>query len=265
MTRSRTIAAAVTAAVVVLLLVILLTASLSVSSRYWPPQPRTTDLVEVDEEFVDLFEPATRPSNPSPAYNATESRMQSTPDRAAGSDLADAGDAAAPDPTVVSERLSEVKSVKKDRPDRTGPDRKAQQEEKARRRARQGVSNAFSSKDEAEPDNTTSHGPAKGDSGSPTGEASDLSGTGHGSVGGGWIMPAYSKVKSHSTGSIELRAIVGSDGRVSEVTLVGGKAPASGDPALVARCINEVKRHRFTRRDSDAPERAVAKIIYNFR
>ena len=77
-------------------------------------------------------------------------------------------------------------------------------------------------------------------------------------------MPCYAKVSSHLTGSIELKAIVNKEGKADPVELIGGKARIR-DPALVARCIAEVKRHRFTRTDDKAPERAEARIVYNFK
>ena len=45
----------------------------------------------------------------------------------------------------------------------------------------------------------------------------------------------------------------------------GGKAPASANAALVEKCMAEVRRHTFTRRDDNAPETATARITYTFR
>lgn len=261
----RAIAAAVTAGVTVLITVILLLAKLSVNPDMWPPHPNTTELVEIDEEFVDLFDPAPVHSNPSPAYAPSKQRAQSTPAEAGGTDLADAGEAASNMPDVTTDKPAPVQRPKKDTPQKTGPTRKEREAEEARRKARKGVSDAFKNITEEQPDNTQAKGPQKGNSGTPDGQASDLSGTGHGSVGGGWIMPRYAKVSAHQTGSIGLRAIVDREGKVASVELTGGKAPASGDPALVARCIAEVRRHHFTRNDDNAPERSIARIIYTFK
>lgn len=257
-------AATITAAITLLLLLLLLTGRLTLNAAQWPPHPHTTELVEIDEEFVELFEPRTRPSNPRPAYADTKVQRESTPAQAEGSDMADAGEAAAPVPTVTSERTSPLQKPKRETPEKTGPDKTAAEQERTSRRINQGISNAFRNSD-TQADNTASKGTEKGDSGKPDGGASDVNGTGQGSVGGGWIMPRYAKVNSHLTGSIELRAIVNKEGVANPVEQVGGKAPASGDPALVARCIAEVKRHRFTRTDDNAPDRAVARIIYNFK
>ena len=53
-----------------------------------------------------------------------------------------------------------------------------------------------------------------------------------------------------------------SDGTVEQT---GGKAPAAANSALVAKCKAEVRSRRFTRTDDDAPEQAVARIIYTFK
>lgn len=263
MNRARIIASAVTAAVALLLMVLLLSVHLSIDDLPWPPQPKTTELVEADDEFVDLFDPAPVSKNPSPAYNPTKETHASKAAQAEGADLMSSGDVGPADRTVTSAKESPLKKTTKEQPTKTGADRENELRDKARREARQGIADAFR-QSEAK-DNTDARGIGPGDSGSPDGAPSNLNGTGSGSVGGGWIMPRYAKVSSHQTGSIELRAIVDSTGAVSSVELIGGKAPASGDPSLVARCIAEVRRHRFTRTDADAPERSIARIIYTFK
>lgn len=263
MNRPSTIAAIATVLAAVLLALLLLLCKLTFDpDTMLKSEPPVTELLEV-EEFAELFEPAVVPANPSKAYNEVPARRQSTPAEAAGSDIADAGDAAAPTPDVTSERPSPVVREQKETPEKTGADKKASEEEEARRQARAGVSNAFKKNDEPA-DNTASKGSEKGNSGSPQGAASDLNGTGSGTVGGGWIMPRYAKVKSAVTGSIKLQAVVDREGNVKSVELVGGKAPASSDHALVERCMAEVRSHRFTRNDNNAPERATATITYTF-
>lgn len=261
----RTAAAIATAIVAVLIVVLLLAVRISVDARTWPPTPRSaTALVEAEEEFVEFFDPMPVSANPSPAYSETKAGNESSPAKADGTDITDAGEAAVAMPDVASGRPSAVERPKKETPKKSGPDKKAAEEERARRKARQGVSNAFQASEESA-DNTNSKGAERGDSGSPDGSASDVDGSGTGTVGGGWIMPKYAKVPSMRTGSIELRAIVDREGRVVSVELVGGKAPASGDPALVERCKAEVRRHRFTRNDDNAPERSTARIRYFFK
>lgn len=264
MKRPSTAAAILTTVAAVLILLLLFIGKLTLTAPTWPPSPHnTTELVDIDDEFVDLFDPSTS-ANPSPAYNDNNADNMSTPAEADGSDIVDAGVAAAPAQVITSKRQSPTKRVEKEQPKKVGADKALAEEEEARRRARAGVSNAFKSNDETA-DNTSSNASEKGDSGKTDGTASDLNGTGQGTVGGGWIMPHYAKVKSYQTGSIELRAIVAQDGTVKSVDLIGGKAPASGDPALVEKCKAEVRRHKFTRNDNNAPESATARIIYTFR
>lgn len=116
------------------------------------------------------------------------------------------------------------KPEKKPRP--AGPAKEQNAEEEARRRARKGVADAFST-DEKANDNTEAAGKTKGNSGNPDGTDSAVDGSGTGSVGGGWIMPKYAKVASALTGRVELRAIVGRDGQVISVEQTGGKAAGS--------------------------------------
>jgi len=227
------------------------------------PRP-TTEVAEIDEEFVELFDMAYGPSDPSPAYAPQPVRRNSKPAEASGQDRVDAGKAAAPAPDVTSKQPSPLSREEKTVPPETGPDKTKLAEEEAHRKARKGVGDAFKNTSET-PDNTASKGSEKGDSGTPDGGRSDANGTGVGTVGGGWTMPRYSRVPSEVTGSIILTAIVGPDGNVISVELSGGKSPAAADRALVQACIAEVKRRRFTRNDDKAPERSTARITYTFR
>lgn len=262
---SRTIAAIATALVAVLLFAMLFVWHISLSAASWPPPEHpSTELVEIEEEYVDFFDPMPVRANPSPAYKAEKSVNASKSAPSAGADLTDAGKPAMPAPDVTSERPSPIAKPKKDKPEKTGPDREAMEREEARRKALSGVSNAFKASEESS-DNTTSKGRQQGDSGTPEGASSDVNGSGSGTVGGGWIMPRYSKVDSRQTGSIILRAVVNSLGKVTSVELVGGKAPASANPTLVEKCKAEIRRHTFTRNDDDAPERSIATITYTFR
>lgn len=262
---SRTAAAIGTAIAAVLILLLLLTGRLTISAKEWPPhQKNETELVEIEEEFVDLFEPTPIHANPAPAYAPKEVVNESKPAPPGGPDLRDAGKKAAPQPETVQQRPSPVKKAKKETPEKTGPQKDAEQAEKTSRRVKKGVEDAFKAVEDAM-DNTKSAGEQKGDTGKPAEESSSLNGTGHGSVGGGWIMPAYAKVNSRQTGSIILQAVVNSSGRVTSVELIGGKAPASANPRLVEQCKAEVRRHTFTRTDDNAPERSIARITYTFR
>lgn len=263
MNRPRIIAAAVTAAIALVLVLLLLVCRLAFDPTKLHAERPVTELIEVEEEYVEFLEHPVKPSKPAPAYSEQRVRRNSHAAEATGSDLKDAGQAGVATPDVTSKAPSPIQRKEAEPPKKTGPT-KEQLEEQARRRAQKGVSDAFASAPEAE-DNTESRGKETGDSGSPEGQSSALDGRGTGSVGGGWIMPRYSKVSSTVTGRIELRAVVGKDGKVISVEQTGGKAPAAANKALVSRCIAEVKSRQFTRTDNDAPDRAIASIIYTFK
>lgn len=265
MNKSRLIALIVTAVVALLLLLTLVCAHLSFDASALPNPPRPiNEIVEVDEEFVELLDVAFGPHDPAEAYAPEPMNNASQAAQAAGSDIADAGEAAFSAPDVTTERPAPVARPKKENPPKTGPKKTEDEQAKAREKARKGISDAFKKVDEAK-DNTTANGSQPGDSGSPTGSASDVNGTGSGTVGGGWVMPKYARVPSNQTGRIELRAVVNREGRVTSVEMTGGKAPAGADPALIERCKAEVRSRTFTRNDDNAPEQSIARIVYNFR
>lgn len=260
--RQQAAAATVIAAVIVAAVLCML--HLSAPDPAQLPQRPVTEIVEIDEDFVDLLDMAYGPSDPSPAYAPEPVSRRSRPAEASGQDREDAGKAAAPAPDVTQKAPSPVSRTQKPEPPETGPDKTRLAEEEARRKARKGVGDAFKNTSET-PDNTSSQGSDPGDSGTPDGGRSDSNGTGSGTVGGGWTMPRYSRVPSEVTGSIVLTAIVGADGNVVSVELTGGKSPAAADRALVQACMAEVKRRPFTRNDDNAPDRATAVITYTFR
>ena len=106
---------------------------------------------------------------------------------------------------------------------------------------------------------------APGNAGSPQGSDTPVNGNGAGTVGGGWIMPRYSKVPSQETGSIRLKATIDASGTVTKVIQTGGKTPASANRALVEACMAEVRQRRYTRTDSTPPPSATAIITYTFK
>lgn len=264
MNRSQLIALIATTVAAILLLLTLVCAHLSFDASALPNPPRPmNEIVEMDEEFVELLDVAFGPHDPAQAYAPEPADNASQAAQAAGSDLADTGEKAFTAPDVTSERPSEAVRPKKENPPKAGPKKTEDEQAKAREKARKGISDAFKKAEEAQ-DNTTSAGNRPGDSGSPDGAASDVNGTGSGTVGGGWVMPKYARVPSSQTGRIELRAIVNREGQVTSVEMTGGKAPAGADNALIERCKAEVRSRRFTRNDDNAPEQSIARIVYIF-
>ncbi len=246
-----------------LIVVLLLVCRLSFDRATLPVPPRPMTELLVDEEFVDLLQtPLHVPSDPSAAYTPEARDAASTALPAAGSDLRDEGMAAPANTDVTATAPSPVQRQQRP-PQPTDPSQEEIERENARRRARQGMADAFTPAPGS--DNTTNSGTAPGSSGNPSGTVSDSNGTGSGTVGGGWVMPSYRRIPSPDTGSIIIEAIVNREGRAAEVYQIGGKAPAAANPSLVERCIAEVRSRRFTRNDDNAPERAVATITYSFR
>lgn len=230
-----------TAAAVAMIIALLLSAHLSLPAK-WPPERQNyTEIVAADPEIIDIFTPTPRHASSAAAAAPEPARKISKPNVAAAK-------------IVSSARKTDIKQP-------------AAANDKAIREARDGVANAFKTSADATDNTTSDRGKEHGNSGHPDGTpgADTADGTGQGSVGGGWIMPHYAKVPAYSTGSIELRATVDRHGNATNIVLTGGKAPAAADNALVQRCIAEVRRHKFTRNDSNAPETATARIIYTFR
>ncbi len=250
-----------TAIVTAIIIAVLLLGHLSFDSSAIPQPPRpVTPLMELEEEYVDILNsPLHGPSDPA-AANAPErsdgARDVGNPD---GTDLSNEG-IAAHTTNTVSEQASAVQQ--RPRPNRpAGPSQDEIERERARRRAQQGVTDAFSGTGNASAQGNTDTGQA----GNPEGTGIDVNGTGSGEVGGGWNMPHYRKVRSTMTGSIILRVIIDAAGNPVRVEQTGGEAPAAANSALVNACISEVRAHRFTRNDSTPPPRSTASIIYRFR
>lgn len=252
-----------TAAAAVVIVVLLFVCRLTFDRSTLPVPPRPVTELLVDEEFVDLLStPLHAPSDPSAAYAPEPTDAESRAAEASGSDLRDEGRPAPANTDVAAASSSPVQRQQRP-PQPAGPSQEEIERENARRRARQGMADAFNPAPGT--DNTTNHGTTPGNSGNPSGTVSDSNGTGSGTVGGGWVMPAYHRIPSPDTGSIVIEAIVNREGRAAEVYQIGGKAPAAANTALVERCIAEVRSRRFTRGDNNPPERAVATITYNFR
>lgn len=240
---------------------VLLLGKLSFDSSALPQPPRpVTPLMEIEEEYVDLLNnPLHGPSDPAAANAPVRSdgaRDVGNPD---GADLTNEG-VAAHNTNTVTDRPSAVQQrPRQNQP--AGPTQDEIERERARRRAQQGVTDAFSGMGSAPAQGNTDTGQA----GNPEGTGIDVNGTGTGEVGGGWIMPHYRKVRSTMTGSIILRVIIDASGNPVRVEQTGGEAPAAANSALVNSCIAEVRAHRFTRNDTTPPPRSTASIIYRFR
>lgn len=262
--KERKISAAVTAAAAVVITAVLLLGHLSFNPAAMPPsrQPAAS-VAEADDEFVDLLESLNSPS-PSDPSRARAERPADNADRPApegGQDLENAGAAALPQPETVQQNPAPV-SRRERTPAPTGPTREEREREEARRRAERDMANAFSTPADG---NTSAPGRTPGPNGNPEGTDTPVSGSGQGTVGGGWVMPDYASIPSALTGSIRLRATVDATGAVTRVEQIGGETPASTDTRLVESCMAEVRQRRFTRPDNAPPATATAYITYIFK
>ncbi len=262
--KERRVSAAVTAAAALIIIAVLMLSHLSFNPAAMPPsrQP-VAEVADAEPEFVDLLESlnSPSPSDPSRAYAETPSNRADRPAPEGGADLADAGAAGLAKPEVLQQEPSPV-SRRERTPAPAGPTRQEREQEEARRRAERDMANAFSTPADG---NTSAPGPTPGPNGAPTGSETPVSGSGNGTVGGGWVMPSYARIPSTLTGSIRLRATVDATGAVTRVEQIGGETPASTDTQLVDRCIAEVRARRFTRPDNAPPASATAYITYIFR
>ena len=269
MERPKVIAAISTLVAVIVILLTLTAVRLTVdlSEREWPPRRGGSIAMAdpADEQYFDVVtEPmATGRHDPSPAQLPEPEQHRSEAAPAPGHDVADAGPAADAPATATTRRPSPVKA-KTEEPRPTGPSKEEIAREEARRRASAATANAF--KRARGSDNTTSQGTTPGQSGSPDGTTSAVNGSGTGTVGGGWVIPRYAQVPSTMTGSITMQVKIDRSGRVTSLTITGGRPPAATDPALRRAVEREVRSRSFTRSDaSTAPPTATAYITYTFR
>lgn len=266
------------AALLTLLLILLVsywlmvgTVAPSRSDREWPPKHDSEIALveEPEEEFVEVVETpvANSPahSDPSPAETPKPEVHKSEPAPQSGHDLADKGKVADVQKTVTTPKSSPVKVKKEETVAKAGPtvDKEKQEQEDTRRKATAATKNAFQNAQGK--NNTTANGKTDGDSGKPTGSSSAVNGSGTGQVGGGWAIPKYAKIPSTHTGSIKMQVKIDSSGKVTDVKVIGGDAPAATDSSLRSACIAEVRSKRFTRSDDNAPETTTAYITYTFK
>lgn len=271
MNRTRAISLGITAVIAVLLFLWLRFAHITFSERIheWPPRHDGEVVIVDDEQFFDVIRDVPVPhkalDNPSPVHNDVRASNQSDPAPASGTHMRNSGRPADAPSAVTSPNPSPVQAQTQE-PAPAGPsveELNAQREEEARRKANAAMNSAFNKANGS--NNTANTGKEPGDSGSPKGSASGINGTGTGSVGGGWFLPAYAKVPATVTGSIKLMVKIDQSGKVVSVTFQGGDAPAATDANLRQAVEAEVRSRRFTRGNSPAPETATAYITYRFR
>lgn len=263
------LAATVVIAVGVIVLLFLTTLALDTKPKEWPPQ-HENEVTMLDEQYFDVVEdrPVVTPAKEeaAPVKNPEPAKNQSDPAPESGQHMKDVGPVGDAPSTVTSKRPSAVKKQKKEEPKQIGPTKEeieAQKAAEARRKANSATASAFQRS--TGKNNTDSKGKKEGDSGSPTGTSQSVSGTGSGTVSGGWSMPRYAKVPATVTGSIKLMVKIDATGAVKSVSFQGGDAPAATDARLRRAVEAEVRSRRFTRPNDDAPDQATAYITYRFK
>lgn len=268
---ARIIAAAGTllAALLVVITLGVITLSYVPQTTEWPPRHDGEVALMPPEEFIEVIHepPAPVHSSAAPAKLPEKVKNTSTPAPASGHHTTDRGKAGDAPSTVTSRQPSPVKEQVKEQPVHAGPTKEeieAQKQEEARRRASSATASAFNRAKGK--NNTESKGREEGDSGAPNGRSQSVSGTGSGTVGGGWSIPGYAKVPATVTGSIKMKVTVDSKGNAVKVAFQGGDAPAATDSRLRAAVEKEVRSRKFTRPDYDnAPETSTAYITYVFK
>lgn len=272
MNRPRAIALCATLliAVATVLLLRFSTLTIDATPRRWPPVHDGEIALADDEQFFDVIEDIPEPvpsaAEAAPAVNPVKENRKSDPAPQSGHDMRDRGAAGNAPVHTTSTRPSPVKAEKKEQVKPAGPTKEELERraaEEARRRANAATASAFQKS--AGKNNTANSGKTEGNSGSPAGKSQSVHGTGTGTVGGGWRLPAYAKVPATVTGSIKMMVRIDRQGKVTSVSFQGGDAPAATDSRLRAAVEAEVRSRRFTRTDSNAPDQATAYITYRFK
>lgn len=263
--KARIYAAAGTIIVALLVGVALWFGRLSVNERERLAEDKG-EIVLVEEEFIDIMEmpaaPNLRGEEQATAHADEMNLSQPTP--ASGTDMANAGTPGDAPNLVKTDAESPVQEAEK--PKKTGPSAEELQKQQEERQAQNEVTNAFS---QAQGQHNTLNGNKdNGNAGKPTStsEQGSFTGRGEGKAGGGWAIPTYGSVKSTVTGSIQMKLTINREGKVTNVAIIGGEAPALSNQAARNACVIEVKSRTFHRSNpDDAPETSTAYVTYRFR
>ncbi len=267
MNRQQIIAFSVTALAALLGILTMSFVKISAGSSVdlFPAHENEVALVE-DEMFFDVVQddnvPVQSLEEVTPAQNEITDNKKSDPVPTSGKDLSDAGEVGAASDMETTTVPSTVKQTDKSAAN-IGPTKEELEREEARRRASSATASAFQQSKGA--NNISNSAEKSGDTGIIAGTSTSFHGASTGNVSGGWIMPRYNKVRSTSTGSIKTRVTIDRSGNVTLVEFIGGDAPASTNGNLRSAVEKEIRSHRFTRNDSNAPDQAKAFITYTFK
>lgn len=269
--QARIIAAIGTVIIAALLVVLLCVTYLTVREKVYPPPKPKSEIVMVEEEFIEVIETqayATADGRENAAsYNEETVREQSQPTPASGTDVEDKGPAADAPKMVTAKEPSTVKQKTDEKPKKTGPvvDKEKKEQEETKRMAQNEVANAL--KNAKGKHNASTSVNDKGNSGDSGVDKSQqgTTGRGTGNVGGGWIIPQYSAVPSNVTGSVKMVVKIDATGKVLSVSFTGGEPPAATNSAVRSAIEREVKSKKFSRASYDDAQPATAYITYTFK
>lgn len=276
MDQNKQIAGGITFLVCGVIVIWLLVTRLTWQAVYTPPEPHPYITMADDEEFieVEVVTPPTGGNDASaPAQTPEDVSEQSQPAPQSGVDLSTQGPKAQPVQPVVQPKPSPVKETPKPTPPKPAAavdNKKAEEEKAMAQRTRSSVTNAFANANNRgnAQNGSKDEGTAGRRDGNPDSAASPNSngkkiGATSGTVGGGWKMPAYSRnIPSNQVGSVVFEVQVNADGSVGKVTPVSNTG--LGD-ATTAKCIEEIRRHRFTHSDMENARPTTARVTFTFR
>ena len=274
MDRSKIIAATATFFITMFIVVALVVSKLSWKPVVWPPEPDPYIAIVGDEpeEYIEvkLQQPMHNADNAAPSYlpDASDNDAKTAPE--SGADVKTQGNPGEVAPQATQKSDSPVKIAKKEQPEKTGAsaDNKDKDKPAQSSQTSQFVKDAFA---QAEAKHNATNGAADNNNtgkidGNPTSTASPrATGSGKGTVGGGWIMPAYSdKISSSNVGSVKFEVQVNKDGTVGTVKEISNSGLS---PATVAQCRNEIlkKENKYRHPNPEKAEATTATVIFTFR
>lgn len=263
--RDQLIALAGTALIVILLVLALVLAHYRVDitaqeDRKWPPVDSSE--IVFGGEYVKLgdmpFPVEETDNSPMPDDSRTDAAVD-------GTDLADAGDAVAEAPSLVtSQNESTMKVIEKPAPEKAGPTKEEIAERERIKRQKEEAEKQAKIKDRMKSGFSNSK-KGKGEAGSPNGNSNTgaLSGlAGHDLRGR--TAEAWGKPASTLSGTVKIKVRVNRKGQViGTPEYVGGTGPAAANAGVRRSCIAASRQSRFSV-DLEAPAEQTGVITWKF-
>lgn len=278
MSQTKQLAAGITFLVCCAIFIVLLIVKLTWSAKQAEEDTHLhVTLAEIpEEEFLDVEIipiPGESEELAAPAETPEDMDNESQPAPQSGTNVTTQGKVDKPVQTVTQQKPSTVKEKQKPTPAKpsAAADNKRLEEEKAMAKQTQSnVTNAFSKAENKNnsQNGTKDEGQAGKKDGNPESGAGPSAngtkiGTSSGTVGGGWKMPAYPRnIPSNEVGSVTFEVVVNKDGTVGKITPISNSGLTS---ATIAKCRNEIQKHRFTHTNPSTAEATTARITFTFK